>query len=94
MEKNNLVPQNDQPLSVPGIGVGGTVMCDTFKCPCFKNGCEKWVELDYAGKKVAHCTEVWKTIIAVEQRQAMDRINETLREVLALSKGPEKEVPK
>lgn len=65
----------ERPQTTPGIGMGGMVMCPFFKSPCFKQGCELWVELKYADKTVARCSLAWLAVLSTETRQAIDKLN-------------------
>lgn len=71
--KNQVIPQEQQP-SVPGIGMGGIVMCPYMRGPCLKGGCELWVELSYGPNKVGRCAVAYQTIIGVELRQELERL--------------------
>jgi len=64
---------------VPGIGVGGVVMCPFFKGPCLKGGCELWVGLKQGDNWVARCTLSWMTVLAIETRQSIDKITAPMK---------------
>ena len=57
--------------SVPGIGIGGQVMCPYFRGPCLKGGCELWVELYYGENKVGRCSHAYQPIVIAELRQEL-----------------------
>ena len=79
MDNSPAMRQNNQP-DAPGIGMAGTVVCPFFKAPCFKNGCEFWVELTYGKQKVGRCALAWLPIVTVELRQEIERLRGDLRE--------------
>lgn len=68
---DNVPQKNANQDSVPGIGMGGIVMCPYFKGTCLKGGCELWVELDYGERKVGRCAHAWQPIVTVQLRQEL-----------------------
>jgi len=77
MDNSPALRQQGEP-DTPGIGVAGTVMCPLFKAPCFKNGCEFWVELMYGQQKVGRCALAWQAILLTELRQSIDNLKNKL----------------
>jgi hypothetical protein len=73
MEKQEIIPQAKP--SVPGFGVSGLVMCPFFKGACLKGGCELWVELKQGDIFVARCTLAWLTVLSIETRGAIEKLN-------------------
>lgn len=80
MESGQLVKAEKPQSLIPGAGVAGQVFCPQGFAPhtCNKGACEYWVELDYAGQKVARCTEAWKSILKTEERKAIDKLRKLL----------------
>ena len=66
--------------NIPGIGVSGLVMCPFGfqRMPCFKHGCELWVELNYDKKKVGRCSLSWSSILATEITQQLVQLNKKI----------------
>ena len=77
---NNIIPQDQNAPSVPGIGMGGVTMCPFGfqKSPCLKQGCELWVELFYDKQKVGRCSLAWNAVIATEVTTQLRILNERL----------------
>ena len=73
---NELIKTNEP--TVPGIGMGGIVICPYLKSPCMKSGCELWVELNYVDKKVARCAVAWDAILKVELREEIEKLKNAL----------------
>lgn len=76
----------EQPLTVPGIGQAGTMLCPIMKSPCWKEACMLWSELTYAAgtpdeRKVGNCAITWIPIVTSEQTQAMNRMSKMLESV-------------
>lgn len=73
---NDLINNQNNDLTTPGIGMGGIVMCPFGfqKSPCLKSGCEMWVELNYGKQKVARCALAWIPIVTVELRQEIVKL--------------------
>ncbi len=59
--------------TVPGFGVAGQVFCPYMRAPCFKGGCELWVELSYGKHKVGRCAFAWQAVLMVELRQEIEK---------------------
>ena len=77
-KKTNFVESTENAPSVPGVGMGGLVMCPYFKGPCIKGGCELWVELNYNGQMVGRCAVAYQTITTVELRQEVEKLRKEL----------------
>ena len=84
-KETQLIPQ-DQP-TIPGIGVGGIIMCPYLKSPCLKSGCEMWVELSYGQNKVGRCSIAYQTIIGVELRREIELLRKVIAPPLVKKEG-------
>jgi hypothetical protein len=64
--------------NTPGVGLAGYVICpfmsSNHPAQCLKHGCELWVELGYADKKVARCSLAWISLLSTEVRASIDRL--------------------
>ena len=94
--KSDLVPKEQTMPSVPGIGVGGLVMCPFGfqRSPCLKQGCELWVELTYNGgtpreRQVGRCSLAWNAILQTEMTREMERLRRALVPVEEVPRPPQ-----
>ena len=65
-------------VETPGIGIAGMVMCPLLKSPCFKGGCEWWVEMVSNGTTVARCSMAWMSLLSTEIRASIDKLKKEL----------------